>query len=371
VARPGTLQGTLLCDAAYKHLEEAAEPLRHNVEVKLFVGAAEVMARTRILGTREIAPGGEGFLQLALTEPVALARGDRFILRRPSPGATIGGGQILDPYPGKKHRRFKSGVVEHLALLALGDPEDLLLQTLSRREPVTKPELAKLAGLPPKDAYELIQDLAVKGRLMEVDEWVITRDGWDRATRRVVHILAEFHQRFPLRQGMPREELRSRLAQPAPLFHGLIDSAVGNGTLKENGGPLSLQAHRVHYSEEQRQRIEALMNTLASEGVNSPSVREVRLSVGDDVYQSLLEDGRLVQLNADVVYGSDDYQRIREAVRDYLVIHDRINAAQLRDLLGTSRKYAIAVLEHLDHLRVTRRVGDDRFLTTTRLNQSG
>ncbi|MCZ7670925.1 MAG: hypothetical protein M5U34_29155 [Chloroflexi bacterium] len=91
---------TILLDASYRHLADASGPLKHNMEVKLFVGAAEVVARTRVLGAAHINPGETGWLQLALSEPVAISRRDRFILRRPSPGETLGGGLALDPHPG-------------------------------------------------------------------------------------------------------------------------------------------------------------------------------------------------------------------------------------------------------------------------------
>ncbi|MEM7118702.1 MAG: selenocysteine-specific translation elongation factor, partial [Chloroflexota bacterium] len=111
VTLPKMVRGTVLFDASYRHLAAADAPLKHNMEVKLFVGAAEVVARTRVLGAKQIDPGEEGWLQLALSESAAIVRGDRFILRRPSPGATLGGGKVLDPYPGRRHRRFRPDVI--------------------------------------------------------------------------------------------------------------------------------------------------------------------------------------------------------------------------------------------------------------------
>ena len=114
VARPGVVRPTLLLDVVYRHLAAADAPLKHQAEVKLFVGSAETLARTRILRAQQINPGEEGWLQLALSQPIAAMRGDRFILRRPSPGATLGGGRVLDPHPGRRHRRFRRELPQHL-----------------------------------------------------------------------------------------------------------------------------------------------------------------------------------------------------------------------------------------------------------------
>ena len=137
VAAPDVIGHTILFDAAYRHLPDATKPLKHNTTIKLFVGAAELLARVRVLGSERIEPGQSGWLQLATTEPVAVTRGDRFILRRPSPGETIGGGRVLDPHPGRRHRRFRSETVERLKTLSQGTPAELLLQTVQRLEPTS------------------------------------------------------------------------------------------------------------------------------------------------------------------------------------------------------------------------------------------
>ncbi|MGD2079391.1 MAG: selenocysteine-specific translation elongation factor, partial [Chloroflexota bacterium] len=141
VTIPGSPEATLLCDVSYRHLVDARIPLKHNMDVKVFVGAAETIARTRVLGQKGIAPGEKGWLQLALRQPIAVNRGDHFILRRPSPASTIGGGIVLDPHPGRRHRRFRAEVISRLQTLEAGEPDDLLLQTAARQEPVRRKAL--------------------------------------------------------------------------------------------------------------------------------------------------------------------------------------------------------------------------------------
>ncbi len=362
VAAPGVVGHTILLDAVYRHLPDSDAPLKHNVEVKLFVGAAEVVARTRILGTPQIEPGQEGWLQLALSEPVAVMRGDRFILRRPSPGTTLGGGRVLDPHPGRRHRRFRPEVVERLQTLTQGTPAELLLQKLQRLEPITQSNLLKQAGMDAADAAAAFQELETEQKIIRLDQQILSRVGWQRNLNRMIDILTAYHRESPLRVGIPREELRSRLKLPAVVFNPLVNQAAADGLLAEVGAVIQAPTHKIQFTPQQQTAVDQLLQQMGRAGINSPSVKECKAAVGEAVYWGLVDLGMLRPLNGDVVYAQPEYDRFTEMIVDYLRQNGRINAAQVRDLLQTSRKYAIALLEHLDHIKITRRVGDDREL---------
>ncbi|MFO7539296.1 MAG: SelB C-terminal domain-containing protein, partial [Chloroflexota bacterium] len=362
IAQSGVVRGTILLDVAYRHLASADKPLQHNVEVKLFTGAAEVVARTRVIGSKQIEPGAEGWLQLALAEPVAVVRGDRFILRRPSPAGTLGGGRVLDPHPGRRHRRFRPEGVERLQTLAAGSPAELVLQTIRRRQPTTEKKLLKEVGLDRETAVSALNQLAEEGTLFNHNGHILTAgrqaDLLDEAER----LVGRFHASQPLRLGLSREELRSRLNVTPPLFNALVATAVQANRLAEKGALVSLPDHEVVFSEAQETAVEQLLHRFIQAGIDSPSVKECQAAVGEDVFTALVELGRLHQLNADVVYAPAEYEKIVAQVTKYLRANGAIDAAQTRDLLQTSRKYAIAILEHLDEQRLTRRVGDERVL---------
>lgn len=362
LAAPQLTQGTTLLDAQYRHLPEAGVPLKHNVEVKLFVGSAEVMARTRVLGTRQILPGETGWLQLALREPLAVLRGDHFILRRPSPGATLGGGQVLDPHPGRQHRRFKVHVLERLETLAEGTPAELILQQLQRRQPLPQEELWTVANLEPEAARAAWEELVEKNRVLVRGGYAVTDSFWTQTLDRMEAILREYHDQHPLRLGIPREELRNRLALSMPVFNTLLEDAVVEDRIRDGGKIIRLYNHEVEFTATQRNAIEALMRNLEDAGVNSPSVKECRTKVGDEVYEALVELGRLRQLSEDVVYRRQEYEQIVARIVEFIGRNDSTTAAEVRDLLDTSRKYTIALLEHLDQEQITRRVGDRRVL---------
>lgn len=362
VCAPGVLSSTILFDAAYRHLPEATTPLKHNMEVKLFVGSAEVLARTRVLGVEQIEPGQTGWLQLAATAEIAVARGDRFILRRPSPGETLGGGKVLDPHPGRRHRRFRPDTIERLETLSQGTPAELLLQTLRRIEPANKTRLIQASGLDEETAAAVLAQLESEKQIIPLDQQLISSVYWQRLADQTSQIISAFHREYPLRLGLSREELRSRLRLKANVFTPFLGQLAANGRLAEDGALVHAPDHVVNFSPAQQAKIDALLRRLSAAGVASPSVKECKTAVGEDVYFALIDLGQLVQISSDVVYAPAEYEELTGKIVAYLKEYGRINAAQTRDLLQTSRKYAIALLEHLDEKRVTRRMGDDRVL---------
>lgn len=364
VTVPGGVDETLLCDVLYHHLPEARMPLKHNMEVKVHVGSAEVVARTRVLGERQLMPGTQGWLQLALREPIAVKRGDHYILRRPSPAATIGGGQILDPHPGRRHRRFRTNVISRLETLAKGDPKELVLQTAASLEPVGKEHLIRQTGLAGESADAVCKQLLDQGLLLNINGHIYTSSGWQNLKQRLLATLRRFHDLAPLRLGVSPEELRSRLKCEPTVFSILVAELLSDRMISESRGLLRLTEHKISFSTSQQRSVDVLIDTLNRTGVNSASVKDVRSTIGPDVFSALIDLGLLVPVSEDVVYSSTVYESVVAQVRDYLQREGQLSVAELRDLLGTSRKYAIAILEHLDDIHVTERQGDYRRLVS-------
>ena len=223
---PTSSRGTVLCDVAYEHLPAADAPLKHNSEVKLFVGASEIIARARVLGVEQIEPGQTGWLQLSLREPAALVRGDRFILRRPSPGQTIGGGRILDPHPGRQHRRFRPELLDRLRTLSEGTPAELLFQRLQRLEPVTPGKLLQESNMDRPDAEAALEALRDDQLLIQLDGFLLSQAKWGQLQDQIGALIDRFHEENPLRLGMSREEMRSRLNLPSAIFQPVFEAAV-------------------------------------------------------------------------------------------------------------------------------------------------
>ncbi len=363
VTRPGTLRGTTLIDVQFRYLPDAGRPLQHNAEVKFFSGAAESVAHVRLVGNRELLPGEEGWLQLRLAQPLALDKRDRFILRYPSPAQTIGGGVVLDPHPPHRWRRFKPEVIARFETLAAGTPEDLVLHALQGETALTPADLAARTGLAGSAIEAALAALAGEGQVFELlsGSWMALA-AWQRLTGRMQAELAAYHQRNPLRLGMPREALRSRLGLSGKLFQPFVQRAVESGILVDAGTALSLPEHRVTFTPAQQAAIDRLMREFQAQPTTPPATRDAAALVGEDVLAALFEQGRLVQVNEDVLFDADTYAELVRQVEQFIEREGSITVAQARDLFNTSRKYVLALLEHLDSIGVTRRTGDERVL---------
>ncbi|MFN2187371.1 MAG: selenocysteine-specific translation elongation factor [Candidatus Promineifilaceae bacterium] len=362
LAAPGVVSETVLCDVKYRHLPHNDSPLKHNMKVKFFTGASETIARTRVLKAKQIDAGESGWLQLDLENSVAMVRGDRFILRRPSPPQTLGGGVILDPHPGRKHRRFRTDVQQRLEMLEQASPEDLLLEAIYRRQPVKLAKLRAVVDLDQDQLDDAYSNLAESGQIDSLGDFLLPPGGLEKWRQKIESELDQYHQQFPLRKGISKEELRNRLGVSSEFFSSLVNWAQGEGILAQNGTTIRSYDHYVTFTQEQRAAIDQLLKTLNDSGINTPSVKQCKEAVGDDVYFALLNEGELVQISGDVVYTVAYYEQLVNEIREYLKQNKTVDVAKVRDMYGTSRKYAIALLEHLDDKKITRRIGDQREL---------
>ncbi len=363
VARPGLISGTALVDVRFRHLADVERALRHNAEVKFFSGAAETVAHVRLLGDREIPPGGSGWLQLRLEHPLALDRGDRFILRYPSPPQTIGGGTVLDPHPPHRWRRFRPEVLARFETLAAGSPEELLLRALEERIALMPEQIAGLTGLAPAEVETAIEALKTRGELISLsDGWLMSEASWRRIITQMRCELEAYHREYPLRQGMPREALRSRLSIDARLYSRIIEHAVFTGQVVTEGTSVRLSEHTIRFSAQQQTAIDKLQTVIRSNPLMPPSVKEAVSIIGEEVLQALFEQGDLVPVSEDVFFDANTYVKLVEQVSAFITEHGSITVAQARDLFGTSRKYVLALLEYLDAVGVTKRIGDERVL---------
>jgi len=364
LVHPGTYVTSNMIDVWCTLLPDADSPLKHNTEIKFFLGAAEVMARVRLLGTQQLAPGEDAFLQLMLRQPVTALRGDRFIIRRPSPPATIGGGQVVDPAPKRRHKRFNSTRLEELNQLLVGTPEEVILQNAQKLGAASQADLIESSGLEAKPAKQAIQSLIHANKLHEFTDkkMIITAEDLSKLMEGIAQTLAAFHKEYPLRSGMPRERLKSTLGLDAALFDALITHMAAQSTIQVSGARVKIEGHTIRFSPQQQARIDALMKRFDAQPYTPPSVKQSTEIVGEEVLNALIETGQLIQLNEEVLFQPDIYHEMRQAVVTHIKNQGGITLAECRDQFNTSRKYAVAVLEYLDKIGVTIRQGDERRL---------
>jgi selenocysteine-specific elongation factor len=375
VAHPGSYRSTQRLDVQFRLLPDASLALKHNTEVKLFIGAAEVVARVRLLGLDELAPGEQGWLQLEVVEPVVATRGDHYILRRPSPGETLGGGVVVEPHPRGRHKRFAPGTISRLEALAQGTPADVLLQSLTASGAATFKDLTASSNLDAQQVRLATQELLAAGQMLILegdgnalrpDDLVVSRNLWEQIIQRIIHEVEAYHKAFPLRRGIPREELKSRskdLLRPSPrLFGAVLRRLVAEGRLQESGPVVFLPGHTIRFTPQQEQAIQQLMKRFASSPYSPPPLKECQIEAGEDVVAALIDLEILVAVAPDVVFRKEDYDRMVSDVRGLIQKNGALTVAQARDHFNTSRRYVLAFLEHLDAIGVTTRQGDERKL---------
>lgn len=373
---PGTLRATRLLDVSFRLLQDAPKPLRHNAGVDFFSGAAEAPAHARLLAVDDLFPGQEGWLQLRLEVPVLVAAGDRFILRQPSPSLTLGGGEVLDPHPRRRYRRFDQQAIRKLDTLAQGRPEEIVLQSLEREPLLSTEELIAASGLDTAVAGAAVGLLLDNRVALGLDNGrlLISVSAYRQAVADLQLLLQEFHQLSPLRQGMPRSEARSRLrlagaagvrkALTQRAFNDLTAQAQAEGLVVNEESTLRIASHAIRYAPSQEQAVERTLRGYAAAPFRPPNaVDTLKLLNGDqELLESLVERKLLARLPGNVYFRQEDFSAASRKVVDLARANGSITLADVRDLLDTSRKYAQALLEELDANRVTRRIGDERVL---------
>jgi selenocysteine-specific elongation factor len=354
---PGHLTPTLLCDVAFTHLPYTGRPLKHNSPVKVFSGSAEANARVRLLSHEVLPPGESGWLQLRLETPLALTAGDRFILRYPSPAQTIGGGVVVDAHAAKRHRRMRNEVITALEIRRSGTPAQRLAQLAAGPEPLKRVHLAQVAAMSADNFDAALQSALSEGALVTVNEGYVSRDAWLDLNRRAEAKLAQFHSVQPLKGTMPRELLRSQLGiKQATLAH-LLDT---HPLIVAEGSGVRLATHNIQFSGDSLDRVTRLRETLDAAPYMPPSFTEAAALAGDDVVYALLELGELVRLGDELIFARTAYETMLQTALAMIDRDGALLANQFRDHFGTSRKYAIGLLEHLDAVGVTQRDGDTR-----------
>ena len=363
VTIPGWLRSTRRLDARLRMVRGAPHPLRHNAGITFHLFTSETTARARLLDADRLAPGEEGWIQLLLDDPVPMVKGDYFVLR--SAEDTLGGGQVVDPNPRRRHRRFNPETIDQLLLLDQGSGEDVILSVADQWGPCDLRTLSQRSNLSGDEALERAKPLAEAGALVilgelgtENDAVVYSAQGWDILKGRVRVALQTYHNRHPLRRGAPTQEIRSRTGLSQAVYLKALARLVAEEALAEEGQTLRLPDHRVTLTPELERQAAAYLQSLAENPYSPPTEKHPE----PELLGYLIDQGRVVKVNESVVFAAAAYRELTEKIVAHLTENGSITVADARTMFDTSRKYILPLLEHLDQQRVTRRVGDERVL---------
>lgn len=374
VSSPDTLSPSYRLDAKLHLLKSISKPLKHRTRVRLHIGTDEIMGRVTLLDREELNPGDEAYVQLQLEETAVASRGDRFVIRSYSPMHTIGGGVLIDPMPAK-HKRFDDSIIQTLITKEKGTPEELLAQYISNvKIPVVIEAVAEELKLSQQELKEavgkLLETEQVKGIVTEDRTMFVGTDLYQRWNSDINKLLIDFHEKFPLREGIPKEELRSKLFtnQTSKQFQYLMQQMQRDGFIKVYPQTIAATNFTDRPTGNALQTLNKIEEILKGKHFQPPSWKEVlnelklKPEIGLEYQGYLLRSGKIVKVAEDLYFHIDTINQVKEKIINFIKTNERISVAEARDVLNTSRKYALPLMEYLDKERITRRVEDNRVL---------
>ncbi len=374
LSHPDTLGPSVRFDVSLDYLPSAARSLKNRALVRFHAGTNEAIARIILLDRDELGPGRRGYAQILLESPGVAMAGDRFVVRSYSPVRTVGGGEILDPLP-RKHKRCHKGILEEMKILQEGSDAErtALIIRRSGLAGIAAPMITVRTGINMNQIGRILQDMFSR------KEAVL----WDRDSQRVVSfpvyrsiqekiLLATktFHEKFPLRTGMSKEELRMTLGDfiDVKLFNLSLRDLEKAGKVQSDRENIRLPDHRVHLQgdlEALRERINGIYH---GAGLTPPTGKEIMEKLADrageagKVLNVMLNDGTLVKVDEDLYFHRDILSKLRDDYRSLLSREGKSTPATFKDLTGLSRKFIIPLMEYFDATKLTIRVGDHRVL---------
>jgi selenocysteine-specific elongation factor len=364
IARPGTLRVSRRLDIHVRALGDSPFPLRHRARVVAYLGTAEISGQAILLDRETIEPGEGGWVQLYLDTPAPVLPGDRLVLRLPAPPTTLAGGTVVDAAP-QRHRRRDPAVLASLNRRVQGDAAERLLEELAKHpQGAGSQQLAGALGVAQADVRTSLPELVERQTAVEAGDLILTRRHWEAWLERLRLALTAFHAAHPLRAGMPKEELRTRTGIPVGLLTAALAHLVGTGQVIEDAREVHLSTHRPALAPPDQEASLRLVQELETAGFAPPLVPELsrRYALTPALLQHLIDRGLVVRVSDELLFGRKAYDRAVEAITHFLRQEKQLTVAQARDLLGSSRKYVLPLLEHLDAQKITRRAGDLRSL---------
>jgi selenocysteine-specific elongation factor len=360
VTAPAALRTTRRALVIAELLPGAPPALKRGGAIRFHIGTCERAARLRFLPSHE--QGGPN-AEVVLSEETVLLPADRFVLRRPAPFDTVGGGIVLDAHP-PRGRRVGRGALRH----ARPGEGAAILERIARTGVSGCPpeEVARELGLSAAEVDALAAPLQARDDLVRAAGRLVAGEAWRAAGRSVSEALAAFHAAEPLRAGMPREALRARAVREMPpeIFRELLSALAGEGSVRLLGERVAIATHRVVLSPTEAALASRIDETFRNAGLDPPSIDAVLGGSGEKagapILEHLIEEGRLVKIRDGRLFHAEALDALRRKVRAHARTSSTMDVGTFKEIAGVTRKNAIPLLEQLDAERVTRRVGNLR-----------
>jgi selenocysteine-specific elongation factor len=374
LSSPGVLKPSYMVDVHFHFLAAGAKPLKNRSRVRFHTGTSEILGNLILLERDELKPGEATVAQLRLDTPVAVVKGDHYVVRSYSPVRTIGGGQVLNPIP-PKHKRLKPEIVAGLKSILGSPPEKLIDFHLDAAGPAGASfgDLRLMTNLTDKQLDGALQAMMSGRAAIQVDKEARTfihKRNFDLLVQETSADLQAYHKAFPLKSGMLKEELKSKLppGTDVKLFNLVLNQMIKDNAIVQEEKTVRLKAHKVSLAGDEATLRQDILKIYKQGGLQPPFFRDVVESLkaepgqAKDVLNHMIEQGLIVRTKEDLFFHAEVIADLKQRLVKFLEENGEINPAQFKEMTGASRKFLIPLFEYFDAKNVTLRVGDVRKL---------
>ncbi len=380
LAPPGALEPNYMFDCQFLYLASNSKPLKHRSRVRVHFGTAEIIGRISLLDRDEILPGDETVVQLLLEKTTAVWPGDRYVIRSYSPVATIGGGTILgNVSPRKRKRLLQKDKAYNKAMFAAlrdGTVEEKILFFLkeSGERGLTADELGIRLGLFAKHLKKVLKDPISTKKMVVVDsaaQRYVVVELAEKIKEMLLAHLVQYHKHNPLLPGIAKEELRSglnRIVEPK-VFNYCLNDLLRKSQVVQEGAIIRMASHQIALKADEEELKKELNSWFLGRGLSTPTIKETMENFArypaklvKEVIDLQQRQGKLVKISETLYYANELIDPLIDSVTEYISKNGEIDAPGFKELTGLTRKFSIPILEYLDRIKVTMRIGDKRIL---------
>ena len=347
------LVSTIAVDVKLYALFNISKPLKHNMFINFHSGTFEIIGKLRLLSADSIMPGESSFAQIKFDKPVALVRGDKFIIR--SNQITLGGGQVLEVNV-PRHKKNDLKVSDRLSILESGSDNEIVSEFIQSNEPIKFDELKNLTGL--SNINFILNELIIDKKIINIDGYHFTTSLWKYLVEKTNDYLSLMHKKYPLRDGHSKESLRGLLNLTQDFFNSIIKLLTTSKVIIDQNGLISTYGYKAIITEGQKNIIQDYIKFLEVDPYSPSS----DFDINPELLNKIINENLVVKVSDKIVFSYSAYNFMIKEVTRFLRANGQITIADVRDLFKTSRKYALSLMDYLDKQQITKRLGDIRVL---------
>ncbi len=371
-------EGSTRIDTWIQLLRNVSRPLKHNDQVKVFHLASEHIGRIRILGAEEIAKGMGGYVQIEFESPLFARKEDRFIIRFPSPSETIGGGKILQTNVRNKYKRFSPDILETLSIIRGGSLDDKIIEVGKKKIIFNKNDIEEISSHTQNQVNQKLSELVDTGFITKLSimdnhlqkDLFILNSQLEKLIEQVRAYLEQYHTKYPLRFGATIDEFQRSLKLDKSTTNLLLNEFEKRDICKAKCNRYSLSNFSIKLSFEDQNKLNFMNQTIDKSRFSPPGKSELISITGHELFDFLVINGEIIQLSNDVIVRKSEFNEMLAFTKKTLKENGKITVSEFRDAFHNSRKYALAFLEYLDEMKVTKREGDYRILNSISKEQA-